>query len=207
MESTGMSDAEINLYDLFGWGKVQLSKTQLSNVDMDKAYKEMGETISKEAGQLKVVASREWLLGELGHLLKRVHLINLLAGAWNKSRQLNKYLDAGKYPPGDPVYVELLEHTITSTQRPSLELIVGGQVRAEVPFEIDLKLTLQGVVLKIDGGRIREIRSASVKGKGNIKIGGAELFEKEIGPLFLPGVVDLGEGRQIEPAAAPARLP
>jgi hypothetical protein len=87
-----------------------------------------------------------------------------------------------------------------------LELIVGGRVRAEIPFQIDLKLTLQGVVLKIDGGRIREVRSASVKGKGNIKIGGAQLFEKEIGPLFLPGVIDLGEGRQIESGATAARV-
>jgi hypothetical protein len=201
-----MSSAEITLHDFFRWDEIHLNKEQLSQVDASKAYSDLRKTVSKEARHIKSLVTSEWLIKELGTLLKQLHLVDILVGAWNKSRQLNKFLDPEKYPPDEEVFVPLLEHTITSTQRPSIEVLLGERLIGKVKFEINLNLTLQGVVLKIQGGKIREIRSASVKGKGKIQIEGANLLEKETESWTLPGVIELGEGKPIERVVSKAKV-
>jgi hypothetical protein len=189
-----MSGSEITLRHFFRWDDIHLGKEQLSNVDASNAYTDLREAISKETSHIKSVVTREWFIKELGNVLDRIHLADILVGAWSGSGQLNKYLNPGKYSPDEAVFVPLLEHTITSTHRPSIEMLLGERVIGTSELEISVELTLQGVVLKIQGGKIREIRSASMKGKGQIKIESVNLFKKEMDLLALPGVIDLGEG-------------
>jgi hypothetical protein len=192
-----MSRRDITLRDFFGWGDIHGATDSLSGVDATKAYEEIKKTLSKEAGSLKSVATKELIANEVDKLLGSMSLTSLLVRTWNKSKQLQKYSDSEKYPPDEPVFLPLLEHSISSTQRPVIEVLLNDRVIGKINFEVAVKLTLEGVVLKIQGGRIKEIRSASGKGKGKITAEGAELFEKETESLPFPGVIDLGEGEVI----------
>ena len=64
-------------------------------------------------------------------------------------------------------------------------------------FTITLALKLEGVVLKVRGGKIREISAGRCRGKGTLECAGVALLQKETDPYELPGRVSLGEGIDI----------
>ena len=64
-------------------------------------------------------------------------------------------------------------------------------------FTITLALKLEGVVLKVRGGKIREISAGRCRGKGTLECAGVALLQKETDAYDLPGRVSLGEGIDI----------
>jgi hypothetical protein len=193
-----MDDVDVTLHDFFGWDEISLTNEHLSIAGAGKAFDEIRERVSKEARSLKRLVTKDWIARELGSLLKQIRLVDIFVGAWNKSRQLRKYLDPTKYPPDEAVFVPLVEHTITSTHQPYLEVLINDRPVGKVRLEVIVKINLQGAVLKIQGGRIKEIRSAEAQGEGAIRIEGAELLKMETKSFSLPGVIDLGAGEAIE---------
>ncbi len=105
-----------------------------------------------------------------------------------------EYRDPAKYPPEDVVVVPLTKHKVESKHHPYLELSVDGKALGRLPFEIDLALTLEGVELTIQGGRIKKIKTGRTLGVGTLKCGGAVLHSIDRRLASLPGVIDLGEG-------------
>jgi hypothetical protein len=69
----------------------------------------------------------------------------------------------------------------------------------KIEFNIDISLTLKGIILKIRDGRIKEILTGSCKGKGTVRYGNLVITEKETGSFTLPGSIDLGDGIPIAP--------
>jgi hypothetical protein len=193
-----MGDVDVTLYDFFGWDKISLTDEQLSITGAGKAFDEIRDRVSKEASSLKSLVTKEWIASELGSLLKQIRLVDIFVGAWNKSRELRKYSDPKKYPPDEANFVPLVEHTITSTHHPYLEVLINNSPVRKVRLEVIVKITLQGAVLKIQGGKIKEIRSAAGRGEGEIGIEGAELSKTEPKSFSLPGVIDMGDGEMIE---------
>jgi len=53
------------------------------------------------------------------------------------------------------------------------------------------------VVLKVRGGKIREISAGRCRGKGTLECAGVALLQKETDAYDLPGRVSLGEGIDI----------
>jgi len=53
------------------------------------------------------------------------------------------------------------------------------------------------VVLKVRGGKIREIYSGRCRGTGSLECAGVALLKKETNPFDLPGHISLGEGIDI----------
>jgi hypothetical protein len=193
-----MDDVDVTLRDFFGWDEISLTNEQLSIAGAGKAFDEIRERVSKEASSLKGLVTKDWIARELGSLLKQIRLVDIFVGAWNKSRQLRKYLDPTKYPPEEAAFVPLVEHAITSTHQPYIEILINDRPIGKVRLEVIVKINLQGAVLKIQGGKIKEIRSATGRGEGEIRIEGAELLKTESKPFSLLGVIDLGAGEAIE---------
>lgn len=70
----------------------------------------------------------------------------------------------------------------------------------KIPFQVDLALVLKGVVLKIQAGRIKTVRTGSCQARGSLKCENLLLLEKKTQVIELPGLIDLGEGVAIGPA-------
>jgi len=118
----------------------------------------------------------------------------VMVTAWNQRKEIAKYADLSKYPPGKKQYVQLYQHPVKWTYRPFVEITVRG-VRFTVELEIVLKLTIDQAVLMIDGGRVMAIEPGKVKAEGTAKIGQFELcppIKKELGEL--PGSISFGSG-------------
>jgi hypothetical protein len=114
--------------------------------------------------------------------------------AWNKYRELLKYTDKEKYPPDVSVLVPLAEHTIKSEHKPYIEILINDKSVGKIDFNINISLTLKGIILKIRDGKIKEIQTGSCKGKGTIKCEDLVILEKETESFSLPGSINLGEG-------------
>jgi hypothetical protein len=187
-----MSSPRITLKHFFGLETVNLTPDDVPALDTSEAYARVKAQVSAKAGVVwRMVRSQ--VPDELGKLLD-VDGTDVLIGAWNKARELRKYRDTAKYPPEDVVIVPLAKHKIESKHRPYLEVSVDGHGMGRLHFEADLALTLEGVELTIQGGRIRKIRTGRTVGTGTLKCEGAVLHSIEKRLASLPGTIDLGEG-------------
>ncbi|MBI4468835.1 MAG: hypothetical protein HY650_05870 [Acidobacteria bacterium] len=122
-----------------------------------------------------------------------------MVGAWNKYRPLLKYADRSKYPPEEVALVPLAEHTISSEHHPYVEIMWGEQSLGKLEFGIELEITLEGIVLKNQDGKIKEIKTGTCKVKGTVKYADLVILEKDSEEISLPGPIDLGEGVAIKP--------
>ena len=52
-------------------------------------------------------------------------------------------------------------------------------------------------MLKVRGGKIREISAGRCRGKGTLECAGVALLQQETDPFDLPGRISLGEGIEI----------
>jgi hypothetical protein len=187
-----MSSPRITLKHFFGLEAVNLTPDDVPALDTSEAYARVKAEVSAKAGAVwRMVRSQ--VPDALGKLLD-VDGTDVLIGAWNKARELRKYRDTAKYPPEDVVIVPLAKHKIESKHRPYLEVSVDGHGMGRLHFDVDLALTLEGVELTIQGGRIRKIRTGRTVGTGTLKCEGAVLHSIEKRLASLPGTIDLGEG-------------
>jgi hypothetical protein len=119
---------------------------------------------------------------------------DILVTGWNKRKEIAKYGDLEKYPPGQKRYVQLYEHPVTWTYRPYVEIVVRGAT-FKIDVVVTVKLTVDQAVLVIDGGRVMSIEPGKVTAEGSAKIGDFKLcnpIKKELGTL--PGSIGFGEG-------------
>jgi hypothetical protein len=187
-----MSDTRITLRHFFGLDRAGLSPDQVPDLDTSEAYAQVQAQVSATAGSVwRIVRSQ--IPEHLGKLLD-IDGVDILIGAWNKARELRKYRDPTKYPPDDVIVVPLAKHKIESKHRPYLELSIDGRGVGRLHFNVDLALTLEGVELTVQGGRIKKIKTGRVLGTGTLKCEGALLHSIDRPLASLPGVIDLGEG-------------
>ncbi len=179
---------------------LDVSPEQLSKMSQSKSMKSLKTNLSKKAPVFKPpVSFYEHLFKYMVELLD-IEIPEILGNAWSKYKDLRKYCDPKKYPPDETFFVHLGEHTIHSEHTPSLEPIINDMPiqAANLTFTIKLDFTLKGMILKIKGGKIMEIRIGSCQGKGSIESEGVSLIQKQSKPVQLPGVLALGEGIPIE---------
>lgn len=111
-----------------------------------------------------------------------------------KLREIRKYADPEKYPPDKVVTVHLGDRTLTSKHRPRIELIVGEIVADQLEFQIELKVVIEALGLRIRDGVITMIDTGHCTASCNVSLDGTHVFEKDLGEIDLPGRLSLGKG-------------
>jgi hypothetical protein len=86
-----------------------------------------------------------------------------------------------------------LETFFQFSHQPHLDVILNGEKIDSIDFQLDLTLTLEGVILQIQGGRIQEIQSGTIKGNGTLKCENLILFKRETDTMDLPGTLKFSE--------------
>ncbi|MEK6571603.1 MAG: hypothetical protein AABZ61_09545 [Bacteroidota bacterium] len=151
------------------------------------------ERIIKEVEGIKWSAALPELTEKIGELFN-IEVPDILLAAWKKIDALKKYLDSSQYAPEETIYAELAEHTITGELHPYLEIQVKNIPVKKIEFTVNLSLAVKGIVLKIQNGRIKEIKTGTCEVKGRIEYQDLVIAEKALEPMQLPGSINLGEG-------------
>jgi len=132
------------------------------------------------SGAFKTIAAR------IPDLL-RLDLGAIVVGGWKKVSELQRYADPAKYPPDETVFVTLGQHTVTSSHKPSLDIVVDGAKVDTVPFELKLTLTLDTATLTIRAGEVLAAAPGSCQAAGELKCEGYSLVKRESKTVKLPG--------------------
>lgn len=193
-----MNNPENTLRQFFSYNENDLSQKRLSEIESDEKMSSLKEVVSKEAKEISWPAAFNEIIKNIGDLLN-IGIPNIMVLAWNKYGELLKYTDKEKYPPDVSVLVPLAEHTIKSGHKPSIEILINDKPVGKIDFDINIALTLKGFILKIQDGKIKEIKTGTCKGKGTIKCEDFVILEKETESFPLPGSINLGEGAVITP--------
>lgn len=187
-----MAHTAATLIDFFALEKKHLEEKR-SGMEAAATFTSLKETLAKEAEDVCWPAAYDTVVDKVGDLLN-VHLSDIMIGAWKKFSILLKYCDPTKYKPDETFLVPLAEHTITSTHKPYIEVLVNEKEVTKIHFSITLSLMLEGFVLKVQSGKVMEIQTGTCRGKGEIQCEGVTVKEKQTEPYRFPGVIHLGDG-------------
>jgi hypothetical protein len=117
-----------------------------------------------------------------------VPLANIVAAGWSKRRDLLGFADASRYPPGQITdYALVGTDKIEYTHEPRVQLVVNGVgLEPMLAFEISVKLSVKGAVLRIQNGCIVGAHAGTVQGKGSLSCAGAILAAPATEEITLP---------------------
>lgn len=114
---------------------------------------------------------------------------HILVNAWYKIPELLMYSNKDQYPPDRIFYVTLINHSIESKHRPSIELTFNKTKIGEIKFDVELDLKIEGLELRIQGGAITGIRVGSCQGAGKISYNEIKFWETEASKIEIPILV------------------
>lgn len=97
--------------------------------------------------------------------LTNVPLKTILEKAWEKYEEVSQYLDVERYGAENTFLIPLVEHTVVSQHHPKIEVSLGETHLADIDFDVHLELTLKGIILKINGGKIQGVNAGKAKVK------------------------------------------
>lgn len=123
--------------------------------------------------------------------------LELIASAWCKARELQKYADPAKYPPDQSLVVHLGEHKVVWSGHPELEIRFNEVPLRTLRFTLELVAKFKSAALTLRGGAIRAIAPGSCSVQVVLKYGEVKLKEEETPEVRFPGRLDLGKGLPI----------
>ena len=188
-----MRDHDVNVKDLLFDSNADVAPTTREKMEKEPAGIDLRAELAKKSRLIKWDVVADVLLDRAVEM-SDIPLAKILLPAWKKYREIEKFADPQSYPPEDTELVSLVEHTVQSEHKSSLEILFKGVQVKVIDFTVTTELTLEGVVLQIRGGRVMAIEAGSVKGKASLAMETKIVLEKPFGPLSLPGKIDLGDG-------------
>ena len=120
-----------------------------------------------------------------------IALDDVLGQAWSRWHDMRKYADPQQTPPDDVNVVPITNHMIESEYKPEVDVVVNGVTVHTFPFHVSVTLDVQGGNLVVQRGMIQEIRLASLKLGGAIKLRDRTLLQKDVADIDVPGVMRL----------------
>ncbi|RMI19778.1 MAG: hypothetical protein D6681_02745 [Calditrichaeota bacterium] len=147
--------------------------------------------------QLKGIPLTDGLWNEIFQEVNKLLNIDLraiLINAWGASKELIKYTNPKKYPPDETILIPLAKHTVVSEHHPSIRPTVNGVSVGDITFDVVLELALEGVILRVEQGRIMGFTIGACKAKGTLDFGEFSLLKKEGKIPELGGTVRFEKG-------------
>lgn len=195
-----MSASTLSLRQLF-----QVDPRDLSaQIDPDIAAKQTVDKIRQQVSEGSHFIRWTWVAGlvrdEGAHILD-LDVVELLVDAWKKYEEVEECADQKN---GEAALVSLVERTLKSEHHPGIEVLVNNHPAGQITFDLDLSLTLQGFVLRIENGRILEVQTGSATGELCLSLAGKQILKRESRSLSFPGKIGLGEGIPLRTTFAPA---
>lgn len=192
-----MDQEIITLINFFGLEKKHYDESK-AGIEATNTFRSLKEVLRKEAKDIPWPFAYDTIINKIDGLLN-ISLTDIMFAAWRKYGTLLKYCDKEKYKPDESLFEPLAEHTITSSHKPYIEVLVHDQSVGRIDFTVYLSLILKGFILEIQDGKIMEIQTGSCQGTGEIKCEEFPILEKKTQPYPIPGVIHLGKGIPIIP--------
>jgi hypothetical protein len=172
-------------------------------------FEQGGETALRGAlGQGGTTESVEGRLGSLSPRLRAIvinelvtviagvldeRVADVLAAGWAKWEALASAARKSLESPGRTEIVELVDHRITSTHRPGVDITVDGVTVKEITLQVDLAIQVHALTAVVLAGRLAALRSGRATLSLDMGLDGVALTSATR-EIELPIEVRLGEG-------------
>lgn len=110
---------------------------------------------------------------------------NLAVQGWEHSASVERAKQRTLSDPGSREVVSMGEHTIRSTQSPTVDASLGGTSLTVLQLDIDVRITVTAVRLVIEEGSITSATAGPARARATVTAGGATLFSRETRPVDL----------------------
>ena len=152
-------------------------------------WRALHDKLAREVKGVKTATMPD-LAPKIGELFD-IPIPDVLLGSWKKATEVQALLYKSKASPDETFFAGLAEHTINSEHHPYIEITLKGQPLRRIEFIVRLFLKLNGFVLKIQKGDIKEIQTGTCEVGGTLEYEGVRIAEKRLEPISLPGSVVL----------------
>ena len=139
---------------------------------------------------------RTIVLDEIVVVMRRVlgvAVVDLLGAAWRKWEPLAAAARRSLETPGSTEIVELLDHRITSSHQPGVDITVDGVKIAEIRLDVEIAIEIHGLTAVVTGSRLSALRTGRGEASLNVSVDGTPL-PPLTRPFDLAMELDLGEG-------------
>ncbi len=172
-----------------------LRTAKQSELEASAAAAVLKEEVAKKSKLIQWSAVQDVLFEKTEEALD-IPVLTFLLPAWRKYREILEFADAEKHPPNEVNLVSLLEHTVRVEHHPYLQVTFRGIEipKARLEFTLSGDLTLQGVILRIQNGKIKAIQGGTLKWSGELLLDKSSILKKESKSYDLTERVELGEG-------------
>jgi hypothetical protein len=191
-----MDFEHLTLSDIVDFRPHELPDEQLSRLESGKGVTELRRPLEEARLPGGWAGLRDKILAEAGGLLD-IRLLDVMSWAWKKGRELEAYRDTERYPPDKTFSVPLVEHKITSTHTPHVDIRMNDKKVGSIHFAVNIEIAVKAMTLEIQNARIKKIHAGDCTAKGRFLCEGVLLAERESKPLDLAGTLDLGEGLEL----------
>ena len=188
-----MSDGNLNLQDLMGVNGSKPSTSQREDLASTKSSAVLRGKVAEKSKLIQWDAVLDVVQDKTVEMLN-IPLITLLYPEWKKYQEIRDLADPKKHPADEVLLVSLAEHTMELQRKPVLVVSYRGLELTKIEFTLTVQLRLQSLVLKIQDGKIKEIKQGTLSGKSVLLLEDKTIIDKSIASVDLPGRVDLGEG-------------
>ena len=158
-----------------------------------------GDTDESIEGKLKKELSsrlRAIVFDEIVAVMRRVlgvAVVDILAAAWRKWEPLAAAAQRTLQSPGSTEIVELLDHRITSTHQPGVDVKVDSVEVAKITLDVEIVIELHGLTAVVTQGRLSALRTGRADVSLNTSLDGTSL-PPMTRTIDLAMEMDLGEG-------------
>lgn len=185
---TTMSDMKLG--DLLLPGVSALSERLAASLETSEEASEIKRALAKAVPGLPLGPIIEGVSKGLETALD-VPISSMLAGAWDRARELRAAMKETRDSEKEAVLLPLLDHTITSEHRPYVDVVLNGTAIARLVFPLAVTFQLEGIVLRIAKGRIADVLAGQMTIKATLKFAEFVLIEKALPPITIPGALAL----------------
>lgn len=147
-------------------------------------------------------ATREAAVGEATTQaagLLDVNLIGLLVAGWRAHHDLTAAARHTLAAPGSTELVDLAAHQITTTQQPSVTVLVDGHRVAILQLGLSVVFDVSALLAGINGGRLIALHSGRCDVTATLAIQGTDVVTRQA-HFELPGVIPLSSPIRLLPA-------
>ena len=172
-----MKNDPLTLRKFFKYSAAKTDQEPIDRLSEQPRFKEAVTAVSK----ISPVASEAVATEAAGTLTSffDLSLPELLAAAWCQRRELKKFTEPDARKSREAHWVGLASHNVKSEFHPKLQILLAGKMIEELPFDAIIALEIQGAILKIQRGKIRELHSLSAQGSCRLEFKGRELWKNE----------------------------
>lgn len=196
-----MTESSWTLRRFFFGGGDSIDRKGHKALENSDAMEGLKQGLRKEVGKVKWKIVAQELAKEVGKVLDVGIADEVLLGAWKKWDEVLEYGDPAKLPPGQSALVTLRKHSVHSKHKPHVDLLIKEIEVGRLEIELEVALDLEAVQLKIQDGKIWQIRAGSCAGRGNLicRFAGKPVYklEKKSRKFDLAGAISFEEGVEL----------